>query len=362
MRIGLDITRAIAPKDGTGTYTAELLRALIARAPKDDEFLLYSLGEPLDTELFHAEFPEADEAFIPRPGRPHDDALDLFHANTWIVPPGYRGRLVFTAYDLTVLSHAEHHVLGTKVDCLTGLLEAHLSGATFVAISEATADELEKRLDVPRTRIRTIHPAPAPVFAPRDERAVRSRLLRRLAAEPPYLLSVGTLEPRKNLKRLVEAYAFLDEELRRRVPLLLAGGQGWMLDAGELTEVAGMRLLGHVDRDDLVDLYNAATVFAYPSLAEGFGLPVAEAMACGTAVLTSNISSLPEVAGDAAHLVDPTDVDAIREALEHLLDDESERQRLKDAGLARAEHFSWDTTARRTLALYRELAGDNSLC
>jgi alpha-1,3-rhamnosyl/mannosyltransferase len=173
---------------------------------------------------------------------------------------------------------------------------------------------------------------------------------------------VATLEPRKNLRRLLAAYSGLPAGLRERHPLVMAGGKGWLLDEENLAGLDAAMRLGHVATDDLVALYSAATVFAYPSLAEGFGLPVVEAMACGAPVLTSNVSSLPEVAGDAARLVDPQDADAIRDTLRNLLEDPEARSDLRRRGFERAATFSWERTARETLELYRKLAteGDGS--
>ena len=169
------------------------------------------------------------------------------------------------------------------------------------------------------------------------------------------MLAVGSFEPRKNLSRLVEAYGGLDPTLRSGVPLVLAGGGGWKRDevfAGAWPDF--VRHLGAVEEEDLVALYNVATVVAYVSLVEGFGLPVVEAMACETPVLTSNTSSLAEVGADAALCVDPLDVAAIRGGLAALLGDPSLRRRYRQAGIERAAEFSWRTTAEQVIDIYCE--------
>jgi alpha-1,3-rhamnosyl/mannosyltransferase len=171
------------------------------------------------------------------------------------------------------------------------------------------------------------------------------------------VLAVGTLEPRKNLPRLIAAWTRLPEELRSAHALALVGPRGW--DDEEVlaaARAAGVRLLGRVGDAQLHALYANATAFAYPSLYEGFGLPVLEAMAAGAPVLTSLSSSLPEVAGDAALLVDPRDTAAIAAGLERLLRDAGLRERLRVAGRARAAAFSWERTARETHALLAQLA------
>jgi glycosyltransferase involved in cell wall biosynthesis len=173
----------------------------------------------------------------------------------------------------------------------------------------------------------------------------------------PYVLAVGTLEPRKNLERLISAWSSLDANARAGHVLALVGPVGW--DAAPILAAArdqGAQLLGRVREEELRALYAGASAFAYPSLYEGFGLPVLEAMAAGAPVLTSNVSSLPEVAGDAALLVDPTDVTAIATGLSRLLSDPALAESLRARGRARAAEFSWERTARETLALLRSIA------
>ena len=188
---------------------------------------------------------------------------------------------------------------------------------------------------------------------------VTQEVLAALGIEGRYVLAVGTLEPRKNLSRLLDAHMQLPEALRARFPLMVAGGGGWKNE--ELTEklatVDHVRHLGAVDRSQLTALYTGAALFVYPSIAEGFGLPILEAMACGTPVLTSNTTSMPEIAGGAALLVDPHDTTAIARQLEQLLTDSVAVKDLSERGLARAQEFSWEKTARATLDVYRAALG-----
>jgi alpha-1,3-rhamnosyl/mannosyltransferase len=166
------------------------------------------------------------------------------------------------------------------------------------------------------------------------------------------VLAVGTLEPRKNLPRLVNAYRRLPEELQARHPLVVVGKLGWQV--GETIEALRLlgdrcRALGHVSDADLAELYRRCAVFCYPSLGEGFGLPLLEAMTCGAPVITSNHSSLPEVGGDAVEYVDPTSVAGIASALEGLLRDPARRLELAARGRARAGAYSWERTAQTVL-------------
>ena len=357
MRIGIDASKAIRPTDGIGRYSRELVRALAALDDGPD-LELFGLPPELDETAAREGLAELPPSVgLHRGWRLDPSRIEVFHSTAWNVPPGFDGPLVFTCHDLTFLSHPQCHTLSNKIHCVGGLLRGHLAGAVFLAVSEATADALVRTLGIDETGVDVIHSAPASGLQPLTGDDARAALARRFGLDAAPVLAVGTLEPRKNFERLLAAYAGLDEELRRAHPLIIAGGAGWKNEeVHRRVEELGARLLGPIDDADLSVLYSAAAVFAYPSLAEGFGLPVVEAMACGAPVLTSNTSSLPEVAGDAARLVDPHDVEAIRRGLGDLLRHPEERRRLRDLGRERAAGFSWAETARRTYALYRRVA------
>lgn len=360
MRIALDVSKA-ADLDGIGTFSRELTREL-ARASVD--------GRAKDLEWRLVTFPEAVErgpiarALGELPGsfswldtwRPDD--VDLLLATSWRVP-AVPARMAFVVYDTTFLSHPDCHTLANRLHCLEGTLRAVLHQASLIAISRATANAVGDHFGV--RDVAVVHPGYGSVFEPRADAATRVLPTLDGSAElAGYVLSVGSLEPRKNVARLLDAHERLDLATRRRYPLVVTGGPGWhnaSLDA-RLDAQHGdtVHRLGAVDEDRLVDLYSAATVFAYPSLAEGFGLPVVEAMACGAPVVTSDRTSLPEVAGDAARLVDPDDVDALYAALERLLGDPGERQRLSRAGLERCRRFTWTAAADGVLGVIRSLA------
>ena len=178
-----------------------------------------------------------------------------------------------------------------------------------------------------------------------------------------YFLSVGTLEPRKNIERTLQAYAALPEQLRKDFPLVLAGGKGWK-DAAILARSKQIKppgriiLTGYVTQSQLHDLYAGAAAFLYPSLYEGFGLPILEAMACGVPVITSNVSSMPEVAGDAALLIDPTRVDEIAAAMQRVVEDPQLAAMLTQRGKLRASSFTWARTAEQTLNVYRRVLAE----
>jgi len=365
MRLAIDVGKA-ASCDGMAAWVRGLVGALAggAGAQAGDRVVLVDLLRERPEEVAGAFGSAPASSFENRIADAPATALrdaDVLLATTWSVPAAWRGPLAFVAYDLTFLSHPDCHTVDNRLHCLEGCLRAALAGATFVAISEATAAEVKRRLDVPIERLLVAYPAAAPIFRPRAAADVAARIASRFQLAPGYVLAVGSLEPRKNLARLLAAHAQLDARVRQARPLVVVGGGGWR--NGELEQAlaaasadGAVRRLGQVADDDLVDLYCGAALFAYPSLAEGFGLPVLEAMACGTPVLSSSGSSLPEVAGDAALLIAPEDVSAIRDGLVWLLADDGERARLATAGAARAARFSWDDAAARILARCRALA------
>jgi glycosyltransferase involved in cell wall biosynthesis len=235
------------------------------------------------------------------------------------------------------------------------------SADRIIAVSGATRDDLARVLRVPSERMVVIHEAVAPEFAVPPPPAARAAVARRYGIRPPYCLFVGNLEPRKNLARLVEAFA----RVRRRAKagddggpqLVLAGTRGWLsggiFRAVEAHDMAGtIRFTGYVPPADLPALYAGATCFVFPSLYEGFGLPVLEAMAVGTPVVASRVGAIPEVAGDAALLVDAQRPEEIADAIETVLADGGLRAELAARGRARAACFTWERVARQTLAVY----------
>jgi glycosyltransferase involved in cell wall biosynthesis len=233
--------------------------------------------------------------------------------------------------------------------------------ARVIADSEATRRDVVELLGAAPDMVRVVPLGCDPRFTPGDAEAARRTVAAELGIEAPFVLHVGTVEPRKNLPGLISAFG--QARRTRRLPqvLVLAGAPGWGVEpvrariaAEGLADV--VRLTGPVSEAQLLALYRAADLFAFPSLYEGFGLPVVEAMACGTPVVTANVAALPEVAGDAALTVDPRDETALAEALDRGLNDLELRARLRAAGPARAAAFTWERCAAATLAVYEEAA------
>jgi len=237
--------------------------------------------------------------------------------------------------------------------------------ARIITISKSTADDVIRVLGLPKEKLSVVPLGVSAAYRPiTDEQVLREVCARYSLVPHEYLLYVGVLEPRKNVPRLLHAYALLRKSGVRH-PLVLVGRRGWKYDDVFRT-LEALRLgndvvfTNHVPEGDLPALYCGARVFVYPSIYEGFGLPVLEAMACGTPVVTSNISSMPEVAGDAALLIEPRDHEQMASAIESVLVDEGLRQSLRERGLKRASVYTWDKTARETLKVY-EFACDDIL-
>jgi glycosyltransferase involved in cell wall biosynthesis len=359
LRIAIDARAAAEVPAGRGRYVRELLRAL-AGLDVSHRFVLYG-RTPWDDRAL-----DGDERFAWRvvaAGEPQWSALAAFHAsrecdvvlatNSYLLAALARVPAVATVFDLTPFRRDVALPRGAGFERIT-LPLAIRRAAGLLPISHATRDDLVARFPRAAPKATVVELAADAAFGLDGPPAPP-----RYGLSKPYVLALGTLEPRKNLPRLIEAFAGLAPELRETHELVLVGGSGWAtgeIDASIARHRDHVRLLGHVPDVDLPGLYRGAALFAYPSLFEGFGLPVLEAMAAGTAVLTSNVSSLPEVGGEAVRYADPHDVDAIRDALDALLRDPAERARLAAAGRERSRRFSWERTARETLTLVERAA------
>jgi len=284
--------------------------------------------------------------------------LDVFHAPGFAIPAAGGPSVVFTVHDLTVLSHPECHTLANRVRTLASVADALARGATILAVSEATRREALRLLALPVEKVEVLPPILNPCFGARGDVREDEATARRLGIADLFVLAVGSLEPRKNLERLLDAWTTLPERLRSTHQLVVVAADGWRqrnilrrLDG--LTQTESVVWAERLSDSELAALYRRARALAFPSLAEGFGLPVAEAMACGTPVVTSESSSLPEVAGDAAILVDPEDVDAIAAAVAGVLEDEGLRRDLRERGYERSRSFTGDALLPRLLEIYQ---------
>jgi len=266
--------------------------------------------------------------------------------------------VVSTLYDLSFLTLPECHLEANRTHCLQGTIDSVLAARHIIAISRFTASDLDRYLNARAPQVATIPLGAHERFFQRVSESEKRRVLARHDVSPPYVLTVGSLEPRKNTAALVEAWANLPNSVRGDYRLVVAGGKGWLNSAvyrriSDLGLRDSVLLIGYVEESDLPALYQGAAVFAYPSLYEGFGLPVVEAMAGGVPVLTSNTTSLLELGESACQLVDPSCIESIGEGLEQLLSDAKERARIGEAGRLRAAEMSWEKVARQTLEVYK---------
>jgi glycosyltransferase involved in cell wall biosynthesis len=288
------------------------------------------------------------------------DGVTLLHGPINALPLSWTGRSVVTILDLTflLLPAAIRRASRTYLRWMVRFAARHAS--RVITISESTRRDVIRLLGVPPERVTRVYCGVDERFHPIDDTRRIEEFRSSLGLPNEFILYLGTIEPRKNLIRLIDAYA----ELRRRratsLPLILAGGRGWgdheIVRRAEETGLGDqIRFAGFVPEEQIPLWYNAATVFTYPSEYEGFGLPPLEALACGVPVVASNSSSLPEVLGDAAVLVDPASVGAIADGIQRALDDDALRSTLVTRGLDRAGTFSWRRMAEETLSVYRSV-------
>lgn len=368
----LDARTATPHFPGIGRYVRSLAQAMAPELRRGERLaVLTGAGRPFQVRGTEAvpvtasPFSLAQQWSIPAQLRRLDAAL--YHSPYYLMPYRPGTRAVLTVYDLIPLRFPEHSTLRARL-LFRGLTRLALSTARHViAITETARRDFIAEFGLPPERITAIPLAPSPLFEPQPA-AVIAAVREKYALPPRFVLYAGSNKPHKNLVGLVSAWtapASLAEAAD--ADLVIAGPWDERYgEARQLADAAGdasIRWLGRVPDADLAALYAAATVFVFPSLFEGFGLPVIEAMACGTPVICSNATALPEVAGDAAVLFDPGAPDAgatLRAALERVLGDAKLRQQLRERGLERAARFSWTETARQTLHLYRTIAGTDA--
>lgn len=384
MRIGLDYSAGLYQGSGIGRYARGLVHALADASPRHDYTLLWAraydsggrelprldrldqlpghvrarrlpVQNRLMTAMWHRlRLPLPVEAFAGR--------LDLFHAPDFVAPPTLRARRFITVHDLTFLVVPElaHPKLAAYLR--SAVPRAVRSADHIFADSEATSSDLQRLLDVPAAKISVVYVGREAMFRPFQaaERAAARVALGAAGVPPgPYILSVGTIEPRKNHVGLLEAYA---QVVRAGAPhrLIIAGKRGWLdepvfatisrLDLGDRVV-----LLNFVPDEILPALYNQADLLVQPSFYEGFGIPVLEAMACGTPTMISSRPSLPEIAGGAAAVVEPDDPPALAAAIRDLLGDAERLGALRQLGLRRAAAFNWSDSAATVLARYHAI-------
>ena len=376
MRIGIDC-RTIQEKEPAGTahYAKELVRALLNDDSENEYFLFFGQEKNPHTKKFDVrgnipeEFkqPNAKIIILPPKSLPFISShwqfsrtlkkfrLDIFHAPANALPIGYNGASILTIHDLAIYINPEwfpKQNFSTKFLVPRSLVKAK----KIIAVSESTKQDLQKIFRVPDDKIKIIYEG---VRTERPSEETKSFALEKFELqEKKYFLFLGTIEPRKNLIALIAAYKILVQKNPDAPILVLAGGSGWkneeIFEAIKKRDLESkIKHLGYVSNEEKFALMKQTLAFVYPSLYEGFGLPILEAMSLGAPVITSRISSIPEITADAALLIDPNNDGEIANALEKLWKDDGLRAELIAKGEAQAKRFSWTKTAKETLEIYR---------
>ena len=373
MNIAFDARPLTLYKTGIGKYTESLTRHL---GKLDVNLYLYSNRDVMISKEKNLEIARARDLIgkynsslwfqLSLPfylNKQSGNKIDLFHGTMAMLPLAVRMPTVVTIYDLVLEKFPETMYWKNWLSLKTLMRVSARKASKIIAISENTKKDIMDCYGIGAEKIRVIHLGVGRQFSPQPD-PNEADVLSRYNLSSGYILSVGALEPRKNIPRLVNAYKQVASSGEPAPKLVIVGGQGWRngdLDrlVRESELVDQVVLTGYVPDEDLPTLYRQATAFVYPSLYEGFGLPPLEAMACGTPVITSNVSSLPEVVGDAAILIDPYNVTEIAQAIASVLKDEGLRDNLRTSGLVRSRLFNWDKTARETLKLYQEVIAES---
>ncbi len=373
MKIAFDATSLCRKTTGIEYYAFNLLKHLLAENTATRFIVLCKESIKPELEVFRgkAEFivcPSTSQLYCEQvwiPSVLRKLQPDLVHFPAF--PPGLLVSVphVMTIHDATMWKYPETTSWKNKL-YMKPLSELALRRAKcIITVSESSRGDISRYTGMAKSRIVNTYESINERFRViADKKKLSDDLERRMKKVDPswvmpkkFILSVGSFEPRKNLKILLEAFALLKQQSGFEHKLVLIGRKAWgnasvMNKITELGLSADMLMTGHLSDEDLVVFYNLADVFVYPSLYEGFGLPPLEAMACGTPVLTSNVSSLPEVVGDAALLVDPLDVKTIAEGVRRLVEDQPLREQLRGKGLLQVKKFSWQDTVKRTNEAY----------
>jgi len=381
MRIGIDYTAAVHQGGGIGRYTRSLVRALVALDTEHEFKLLVAGGMgqgeglgPWPSNVSVRAIPISDRWMhvvwqrlrLPVPVQFITGPIELFHSPDFVLPPVGRTPSILTVHDLSFLRVPQFFVEGFREYLEGAVVRAVKQAGHILADSESTRRDLSELLAVDAERVTVIYPGVDERFRPVLDSGVLADVQERYKLPARFVLGLSTLQPRKNFEGLVDAFGRLvsagdHSRAIAGLDLVVVGGEGWMFE-GIMGNVGSRGLgdrvhfLGHAADDDLPAIYTLAQAFAFPSWYEGFGIPVIEAMACGTPVVASDNSSLPEAVGKAGIMVDAKDTDGLARALMRVLTDPALRSRLVSAGFDQAKRFCWHESAKQLLGVYDAFA------
>ncbi|MFN2188794.1 MAG: glycosyltransferase family 4 protein [Candidatus Promineifilaceae bacterium] len=376
-KIGIDVTSALSQRAGIGRYTRELVSALV-NSVQTFEYLLFSAKQPSwdrlssrikeSAQVSYRQAPLSEQWLyriwhrfrIPVPVQRFTGEFDLFYSPDFVLPPVARGNpTVLTVHDLSFIHYPETFTPALRRYLNNAVPRSIHAAAHVLADSEATKNDLREIWGIPEEKISIIYSGVDPAFKPpSNSKNIANMKAKYKLGDKPYILSVSTVQPRKNYKMLIQAYKELVDEFPHQ--LVIAGGMGWLYE-DTLNEVKRLgledrvRFLGYVDDEDLPALYSNATLFTFPSLYEGFGLPILEAMACGVPVIVSDASSLPEVAGGNGLILPPVEPRKWTHAMRELLNDPNRRAKMVAGGFIRVRQFSWKKAAGQLSAIFELL-------
>ena len=381
MKIGIDVSQ-IVYRTGVSRYQQQLVEALL-KIDHKNKYILFGTSLRLRGRLIEfknslSHYSNVKFKFYPAPLSvlefiwntlhilPIDKLIgpiDIFHSSDWIQPPISTDttKKITTIHDMVVYLFPSSIHKRILINQKKRLSHVNQDVDLIIADSNATKEDIIKFMQIPEEKIKVVYLAPSTDFRPQADEVI-NKVLEKYKIKKPYIFSVATQEPRKNIQKLLDVFEKISQMPKykyQNLQLVLAGKYGWGEELKIRENVIWTDFIGN---EELIALYSGCRVFAYPSLYEGFGLPVLEAMACGAPVVTSNNSSMAEIAKDTAILVDPRNDGQLKKALEFVLDLKlDDYQKIVNASLTRARKFSWSKTARDTLALYRELYRSNDI-
>jgi len=369
LKIAYDASYAFGPKNGTTVYSQQLLKFL-AKNDRYHQYIIFPFffyHTCPNFKEFQPKLPQNFSIFLNKIPKYFTQKLwkqllpqvDILHSTTFTIPPKkFYNKFVFTVLDTTFYTHPQFHQQANIDHCLSATKIAVKTADAIIAISNQTKKDLINYFDCPESKIYVTHLACDQEFFKTKPKENINRVLKKHKLSKPYIFHLGNLEPRKNTLGLIKAYQLLPETIRSQFDLVIAGGAGWMNNeiSNYITyhnKDRRIRVLGYVEQKELPSLYQGAKCFAYPSFYEGFGIPVLEAMASKCPVLTSNISSLPEVGQNAVLYCNPYDIIDIKNKILQLLTNDN--QELIKRGKLQAKKFSWDKCAKETIDIYEKL-------
>ncbi|OAS20525.1 glycosyltransferase family 4 protein [Paenibacillus oryzisoli] len=377
MKIGFDVSQTAEEMAGCGFFSKQMISHLL-EIDRENKYMLYPLfygyRHPDYKKAYQSTQPNVMNHFINNSlnhfNQKWQDSVDkseilgnpdIVHSNNFSFPSNVNAKRVMTIYDMGYLDCPEYTTEANRLVCFDGAFEASLYADHILTISEFSKRSFMKYFPYyPEERISVVYLGSRPTLTKVTNVTIIQEVQKKFGLTDSFWLGVGTIEPRKNYRLLLEAYAQLVEEQAEPKPLYIAGGKGWMEQdiqdrINELGVADKIKFLGYVSDEELSVLYSKCFAFIYPSLYEGFGLPVLEAMSCGAPVITSNTSSIPEVIGRAGILIDPTDVNSLLIAMRNLESNNELRSELIEKSVGQAQKFSWRTAAQQMLDIYHKV-------